>query len=93
LEQPKNCSKPLSATEATTYFEFVLALQAGGHRFDPGHVHQPNQHEAASLRALRRSVPKGIQDGHVKMREITFVSSSHGQAVDASCGGDHGILP
>ena len=45
LEQPKNCSKPLSATEAVTYFEFVLALQAGGHRFDPGYVHQPPENQ------------------------------------------------
>jgi hypothetical protein len=60
--------------------------------FDPGQVHQPNQCEDASARALRRSVPEGIQDGHVEMREIAFVPSGHGEAVNASRGGYHGIL-
>jgi hypothetical protein len=60
--------------------------------FDPGQVHQPNQCEDASARALWRSVPEGIQDGHVEMREIAFVPSGHGEAVNASSGGYHGIL-
>lgn len=60
--------------------------------FDPGQVHQPNQCKGASARALRRSVPEGIQDGHVEMREIAFVPSGHGEAVNASRGGYHGIL-
>lgn len=47
--------------------------------------------DRASARALR-SVPEGIQDGHVEMREIAFVPSGHGEAVNASCGGDHGIF-
>jgi hypothetical protein len=70
-------------------FARAPVLQAGGHRFDPGHVHQRDH---ASARALRRSVPEGIQDAHVEMCEIAFVPSGHGESVNASCGGYHGIL-
>ena len=43
-------------------------------------------------RALRCSLLEGIQDGHVEVREITLVPSGHGEAVNASCGGHHGVL-
>ena len=56
------------------------------------HVHQPNQCEDASAQALRRSLLERIQDGHVEVREITFVPSGHGEAMNASRGGHHGIL-
>ncbi len=46
----------------------------------------------ASAQALRRSLLKGIQDGHVEVREITFVPSGHGEAMNASRGGHHGVL-
>jgi len=39
LEQPKRCVKLVSATEATTYVELVLALQAGSRGFESRHVH------------------------------------------------------
>ncbi len=61
-----------------------------GHRFDPDHIHQPMRGRLA--RALRCSLLEGIQDGHVEVREITFVPSGHGEAVNASCGGHHGVL-
>jgi hypothetical protein len=55
-------------------------------------VTSTNLTENASAQALRRSVREGIQDGHVEMREIAFVPSGHGEAVNASRGGHHGIL-
>ena len=56
------------------------------------HVHQPNQCEDASAQALRRSLLERIQDGHVEVREMTFVPSGHGEAMNASRGGHHGVL-
>jgi hypothetical protein len=55
-------------------------------------VHQPNQCEDASAQALRHSLFEGIQDGHIEVREITFVPSGHGEAMNASRGGHHGVL-
>jgi hypothetical protein len=46
----------------------------------------------ASAQALRRSLLEGIQDGHVEVREISFVPSGHSEAVNASRGGHHGVL-
>jgi hypothetical protein len=48
LEQSKNDFKLISANEAMTWLEFLLALQAEGHRFDPGHVH--GTHRLINLR-------------------------------------------
>ena len=35
---------------------------------------------------------EGIQDGHVEVREITFVPSGHGEAMNARRGAYHSIL-
>jgi hypothetical protein len=67
----------------------VLCKQEG---FDPGHVQQPNQCEDASREHLRCALLEGIQDGHVEVREITLVPSGYGEAVNASCGGYHGVF-
>jgi hypothetical protein len=70
----------------------LFALHAWGQGFESPHVLPTYQCEGSPARALRRSIPEGIQDGHVEMREIAFVPSGHGEAVNASCGGYHGIL-
>ncbi len=41
LEQPKDGSELVTATEAMTWLEFPLALQVGGRGFESRHVHQP----------------------------------------------------
>jgi hypothetical protein len=46
----------------------------------------------ASAQALQNSLFEGIQDGHVEVREITFVASGHGEAMNARRGGDHSVL-
>jgi hypothetical protein len=48
--------------------------------------------EDASAQALWHSLLEGIQDGHIEVREITFVPSGHGEAMNASRGGHHGVL-
>jgi hypothetical protein len=59
----------------------------------PGQVYPTShQREDGSARALPHSVLEGIQDSHIEMREIAFVSSGHGEAVHTSRGGYHGIL-
>jgi len=56
------------------------------------HVHQPKPMRGTlSAQALRRSLLERIQDGHVEVREITFVPSGHGEAMNASRGGHHGV--
>src|SRR4029077_20308879 len=50
----------------------------------PGRVRQPKQCEDAPAQALRHSLFEGIQDGHIEVREITFVPSGHGEAMNAS---------
>jgi hypothetical protein len=42
-------------------------------------------HENAQ--ALRHSLFEGIQDGHIEVREISFIPSGHGEAMNASRGG------
>jgi hypothetical protein len=46
----------------------------------------------ASAQALQHFLFEGIQDGHVEVREITFVPSGHGEAMNARRGGHHSIL-
>ena len=46
----------------------------------------------ASAQALPHSLFEGIQDGHVEVREITFVPSGHGEAMNARRGGHHSVL-
>ena len=43
-------------------------------------------------KALQHSLFEGIQDGHIEVREITFVPSGHGEAMNARRGGHHGVL-
>jgi hypothetical protein len=43
-------------------------------------------------KALRHSLFEGIQDGHIEVREITFVPRDQGEAMNASRGGHHGVL-
>jgi hypothetical protein len=61
-------------------------------RFDPSHVQKAKQCADASAQALWRLLLEGIQDGHVEVREITFVPSGHGETMNASRGGHHGVL-
>jgi len=53
------------------------SLTMGSHRF---------------VSALQHSLFEGIQDGHVEVREITFVPSGHGEAMNARRGGHHGVF-
>ena len=46
----------------------------------------------ASAQALPYSLFEGIQDGHVEVREITFVPSGHREAMNARRGGHHSVL-
>ena len=46
----------------------------------------------ASEQALQHSLFEGIQNGDVEVREITFVPSGHGEAMNARRGGHHGVL-
>ena len=46
----------------------------------------------ASEQALQHSLFEGIQDGHVEVREITFVPSGHSEAMNARRGGHHAVL-
>lgn len=46
----------------------------------------------ASAQALQHSLFEGIQDGHVEVREITFVPSGHGKAMNPRRGGHHSVL-
>src|SRR5882762_9472517 len=45
-----------------------------------------------SAQALQHSLFEGIQDGHLEVREIMFVPSGHGEAMNARRGGHHSVL-
>jgi hypothetical protein len=55
-------------------------------------MHKPAGCFGASAQALQHFLFEGIQDGHVEVREITFVPSGHGEAMNARRGGHHSIL-
>jgi len=46
----------------------------------------------ALAQALQHFRFEGIQDGHVEVREITFVPSGHGEAMNARRGSHHSVL-
>jgi hypothetical protein len=71
-----------------------IAGRIGGHRLaSPALLAGGQTNQAGPLgREHYGSLPEGIHDGQGEVREITFVPSCHGEAVDASRGGYHGVL-
>jgi hypothetical protein len=67
------------------------SLQAGGSGSIP--ITSTNLTNAWTLdREHYGSLLEGIEDSHVEVREIAFVPRGHGEAVNASRGGYHGVL-